>query len=77
MKLSAFVKTIYKFLLGICLLLITSNSFAQSNPGGGLCDGNDGGPDGCPLDTWVIVLVVMAVIFTVSHLYRQKKSLQA
>jgi len=55
--------------------LITSNSFAQ--PGGGLCDGNDGGPDGCPLDTWVIVLVVIAVIFAVTHLYRQKKSLQA
>ena len=77
MKLTAFVKTMYKVLPGICLLLLSSNCFAQSDPGGGLCDGNDGGPDGCPLDTWVIVLVVMAVIFAVSHLSQQKKSLQA
>ncbi len=77
MKIPAFVKAIYKFLPGICLLSITSNCFAQSNPGGGLCDGNDGGPDGCPLDTWVIVLVVAATVFAAVHLYRQKKSLQA
>ncbi|MBB6108874.1 hypothetical protein [Mucilaginibacter lappiensis] len=77
MKITAFVKTIYKFLPGICLLLITSNCFAQSNPGGGFCDGSDGGPDGCPLDTWVIILVVAAAVFAAVHLYRQKKSLQA
>ncbi|MGF7038716.1 hypothetical protein [Mucilaginibacter lappiensis] len=73
-----FVKNKYKFLLGVCFyLLITANCFAQTDPGGGLCDGNDGGPDGCPLDTWVIVLVIIAVIFTALHLQRKQKSLRA
>jgi hypothetical protein len=69
-----FVKNKYKFLLGVCLyLLLTTNCFADPDP---LCDGNDGGPDGCPLDTWVIVLVIIAVIFTTLHLHRKQKSLQ-
>jgi hypothetical protein len=71
-----FVKGKYKFLLGVCLyLLVATNCFAD--PGDGLCDGNDGGPDGCPLDTWVIILVIIAVIFTALHLHRKQKSLQA
>jgi hypothetical protein len=80
MSVITFVKNKYKFLLGVCVyLLITTNCFAQGIPvdGGGLCDGNDGGPDGCPLDTWVIVLVIIAVIFTALHLQRKQKSLQA
>ncbi|WPU96582.1 hypothetical protein SNE25_13745 [Mucilaginibacter sabulilitoris] len=75
MTIKTFVKNKYRFLLGICLLLLSTNCFAD--PGDGLCDGNDGGPDGCPLDTWVIVLVVIAVIFTAIHLHRKQKSLQA
>jgi hypothetical protein len=74
-----FVKSKYKFLLGVCLyLLITTNCFADpGDPGDPLCDGNNGGPDGCPLDTWVIALVIIAVIFTAIHLQRKQKSLQA
>jgi hypothetical protein len=64
------ISTIVVFLLNVAVV------FAQ--PGGGgdplPCDPDD---PNCPLDTWVIVLVVMAVIFAVAHLYRQKKSLQA
>lgn len=31
----------------------------------------------CPLDTWVIVLAAAAFAFTVIHLYRKQKNLQA
>lgn len=80
MKVISIIKNKFRFLLGICayLLLTVSYCFADpGDPGGGLCDGNDGGPDGCPLDTWVIVLVVIAVIFTAIHLHRKQKSLPA
>ena len=71
-----FVKSKCKFLLGVCIyLLFATNCFAD--PGDGLCDGNDGGPDGCPLDTWVIVLAVIAVTFAAIRLHRKQKSLQA
>ncbi len=36
---------------------------------GGEIDGN------CPLDTWVIVIAVIAVIFAAVHLRRKQKSL--
>ena len=39
------------------------------------CDQND--PIGiCPLDTWVIFLVLIALLFTVLHLRNKQKSLQ-
>lgn len=38
------------------------------------CDPDD---PNCPLDTWVVFLVVIAVIFTVIHLHRKQKSLRA
>jgi hypothetical protein len=31
----------------------------------------------CPLDTWVVVLAVMAFVFAVVHLYRKQKAIQA
>lgn len=76
MRTVTFVKNRYKFLLSVCFyILLATNCFAD--PGDGLCDGNDGGPDGCPLDTWVIVLAIIAVIFAAIHLHRKQKSLQA
>ena len=74
-----FVKSKYKFLLGVCVyLLVATNCFADpGDPGDGFCDGVNGGPDGCPLDTWVIALVIIALIFTVLHLRKKQKSLQA
>jgi hypothetical protein len=79
MRLITFVRNKYFFLLGVCLLLINSECFAQSIPtdGSGPCDGDNGGPDGCPLDTWVIILVLIAFIFTAFHLHKKQKSLQA
>ena len=76
MEVMIFVKNKYRFLLGVCtFLLLTTNCFAD--PGSGLCDGNEGGPDGCPLDTWVIVLVAIVGIFAAIHLHRKQRSLQA
>jgi hypothetical protein len=58
------------FLLDITLVLAQPGSGGDPLP----CDPDD---PTCPLDTWVIVLVVIAAVFAAIHLYRQKKSLQA
>jgi len=57
----------------LLLLISITNVFAQ--PGGGeTCpDGTPYTPDGCPLDTWVIVLVVAASIFVAYKLYRRNR----
>lgn len=67
----AMIKSKWKYVLAIIAinLLAVSGSFAD--PGDGLCDGNDGGPDGCPLDTWVWILILVAMLFTVRHLGRK------
>jgi len=57
--------------LSVILLLLISaaNVFAQPLP----CFGDD--PDAaCPLDTWVIALVVAASFFAAIKLYRSKRS---
>jgi hypothetical protein len=52
----------------ILLLISAAHVFAQPLP----CAGDD--PDGtCPLDTWVIALVVAASCFAAAKLYRNKK----
>jgi hypothetical protein len=58
-------------LIAILILLVsTLHTFAQPLP----CYGDD--PDAaCPLDTWVIALVVVASFFAVTRLYRRKKSI--
>jgi hypothetical protein len=59
-------------LITILLLLLNVSGFAQvTNPGNGDCGG---GPDPCPLDTWVVVLVAGALLFTTIHLYRKQKA---
>jgi hypothetical protein len=62
-------KKIFPFILIFFIPIIT---FAQ----GEACEGTD--PlDPCPLDTWVIALVVIAGILATIHLHRKQKSLQA
>ncbi|MBS1521062.1 MAG: hypothetical protein JST50_08705 [Bacteroidetes bacterium] len=61
------LKTAFSVIL--LFLISTVNVFAQPLP----CYGDD--PDGnCPLDTWVIALVVVASFFAAIRLYRRKKS---
>jgi hypothetical protein len=61
-----------KVFFGMLLLLLVNfnNLFAQGTP----C-GNAGDPDApaCPLDTWVMVLVAVALIFVTMQLYRKQK----
>jgi hypothetical protein len=57
------------------LLLLMLNSVALFAQPGEPCEGTD--PDAtCPLDTWVIILAIIAVVFATIHLYR-KRSRQA
>ena len=65
-----------KISLSVLLLLMTSITSVFAQPGGQqYCD--DGvtpyTPDGCPIDTWVIVLVVAAGIFVGYKLYHRNK----
>jgi phosphatidylglycerophosphate synthase len=63
----------WKTILAIIIINLLTVSWSFADPGDGLCDGNDGGPDGCPLDTWVWVLIFVAALFTVRHLSRKNK----
>jgi hypothetical protein len=62
-----------KIFFGIVLLLVINVNclFAQ----GCLPSGPDGGddPGDCPLDTWVLVLVGVALAFAMFNLYRRQK----
>ncbi|UOE52800.1 hypothetical protein MTO98_17160 [Mucilaginibacter sp. SMC90] len=63
----------WKTILAIAVFNLLTISMSFADPGDGLCDGNDGGPDGCPLDTWVWVLMLVALLFTIRHLSRKNK----
>jgi preprotein translocase subunit SecG len=69
-------KILYQIITTIVLFVLsTITVLAQPGSGGGLpCDPDD---PTCPLDTWVIVLMIIAVVFTAIHLHRKQKSLQA
>jgi hypothetical protein len=57
--------------IGLLLISVIS-AYAQAGPITPCqADDNDGT---CPLDTWVIVLVIFVSIFAAFRLYRRKKS---
>ncbi|HWZ03224.1 MAG TPA: hypothetical protein VNX40_06395 [Mucilaginibacter sp.] len=61
-----------KLFWGALVLFILNSSVLFAQPGEP-CGGTD--PDAtCPLDTWVIVLAIIALIFGAYHLYRKQKS---
>lgn len=64
----------WKTVLAIIIINLLAVSLSFADPGDGLCDGNDGGPDGCPLDTWVWILILVALFFTVRHLRLNNQS---
>ena len=74
---------IKKIGLLLLMLLINLSAFSQDCDGGPGLPGED--PDaptnGCdvpaPLDTWVYVLVIGAVVYGAYHLYRKQKALSA
>ena len=65
---------IYKILVAVVaassILLLPVSSFAQDLPCG---DQDPTGTNPCPLDTWVWVLVVAAMVFGAVQLYRRQK----
>jgi hypothetical protein len=64
----------HKFItVSVFFLFSIATAFAQQVPCSGDPDDEDFDPNGCPLDTWVILLVTIALIFAVIHLYRQRK----
>ena len=65
MKLKVFFSTLF------LLAFSTLSLFAQP---GEPCNGND--PDAyCPLDTWVLVLAGVALLFAALHLHRKQAAL--
>jgi hypothetical protein len=60
-------------------LLATLTAFGQNCEDGGVLPGDDPdahpiGESGCPLDTWVIVLAGVALLFTILHLHNKQKN---
>jgi hypothetical protein len=58
----------------VIFLFSIATAFAQQVPCSGDPDDEDYDPNGCPLDTWVLLLVAIALILTVIHLHRKRKA---
>jgi hypothetical protein len=56
----------------LVLMFSTGLLFAQ-DPIGQPCAGNDADLTGCPLDTWVVLLAFIAIVFAARHIYRKQK----
>ncbi len=68
-----------KFLILLLSLLITSANLFAQGPGPAPCgDPDDPGydPNMCPLDTWVIILIIFAMVVGYYQLYKQNIKLQ-
>lgn len=65
--------TLILFVLNISMVLAQAPCDEVPNPG----DVDDPGynPNGCPLDTWVYVLVGVAFIYAIYRLHQKQKSL--
>jgi hypothetical protein len=63
-----------KLKAGLSVIALTLFSVLTANAQGLPCGGDD--PDAtCPLDTWVIVLVIFASVFAAFTLIRRKKAI--
>lgn len=69
-RLNFIYKTLTVFVAAGSLLLLPFSSFAQDLPCG---DQDPTGTNPCPLDTWVWVLVIAAMVFGAVQLYRKQK----
>lgn len=64
-----------KYLIAFTFFMLTVvSSFAD--PGDPPCDDQEGGPDSCPLplDTWIYILVIAAVIYGAYRMYKKQKA---
>jgi hypothetical protein len=62
-----------KFFCTLLLLFNVVLLFAQGDPTPCLAADID---TQCPLDTWVVILAVIAVVFAATYLHRKQKSLK-
>lgn len=67
---------VYRFLFTLLILVLFSPMIvsAQESECGGVSDPFN---EACPLDTWVVVLVIVAGVFTSIHLHRKQRSLRS
>jgi hypothetical protein len=64
-----------RIFFGTLLVLILNAGVLFAQGPGGPCELTD--PDeNCPLDTWVVILAVVAVVFAVVRLHRKQKALR-
>jgi len=68
-------KTVLAGIISGSLFLLPLISFAQDD-GGPVCGDDDPINAYCPLDTWVIILAFIAVIFKAIYLQRKQKTLK-
>jgi hypothetical protein len=59
----------------VLLLLSSVTVFAQGGLPCLLPDGTEDPDGGCPLDTWVVILIAVASVFAVKQLYHRQKAL--
>jgi len=62
-----------KIFFSTLLLLIVNVAFLYAQDPGEPCSGNDVDTVGCPLDTWVVLLAFIAIIFAAWHLNNKRK----
>jgi len=67
MRIRIFFSTLLLLMFNVAAL------FAQSGDPNGPCGLNDDDNTNCPLDTWVVALAVVAVIFAAVHLHKKQK----
>jgi hypothetical protein len=70
------MKKISLYLFAALGVFLLNTVTVMADPGGSdplPCDPDD---PNCPLDTWVIVLVAVALVTAVVHLHRKQKALQ-
>ena len=62
-----------KIFFSTLLLLLANVAVMYAQDPGEPCNGNDPDNVGCPLDTWVVLLAFVAIVFAAWHLNNKRK----
>ena len=63
-----------KIFFSTLLLLIINVALLYAQDPGEPCGGNDVDNNGCPLDTWVVLLAFVAIVIAAWHLNNKRKA---
>ena len=66
-----------KIFFSTILLLMFNVALLCAQDPGEPCSGNDVDNVGCPLDTWVVLLAFIAIVFAAWHLNNKRKVISA